>query len=503
MALKRRNMLGIMLNGRSVTVAEVRLGAAEHPSLQAVTRLDLDDLTWKEPAKIGVALAEQLRAAGIKASHAVVGLPAAWVLTRSVAVPPAQGETLRKLVANKAERAFAAGGRDMAIDFVATAAADAMTEPTALLVATQQQRVDDAIAMAEAAGLSVDGVTATTAVLAATHAEQAGRSLTLTVSEEAAELAIHDGRTLESIRPLRKVAADSAAGTALANQLRQVRMLEAGADTPSASAAQPATDEAPAEHDLWLWDAIGLDDEARRLITTEAGALTLRDGQLDQWVHANGALTSHDDRFAPSRFAGAVALALTGLERQRRPVDWLHSRLAAPRRQRVSQAGRIAIGAGSLVLALALAVGLHYREAAAEVAGLETQLETMAEDVTEARAMVDRVTQAEGWFVDRPSFLACLEALTEAFGDDAGLWATEVSVQGGMEGTVSGVATESRRVLDLRDRMQAASFANVALVYLRDADRGDTGNVGWAITFRYVADPASPAEAPSQTPSES
>lgn len=501
MAIGRRRILGIMLSGRWVTAAEVRGGTADQPALESVARIEITDpLTWDEPAKIGAALAERMRAAGMKARHAVIGLPAAWVLTRSVTVPPAEGEALRKLVANKAERAFAAGAKELAIDYIPPHSARGggkLSQAQVLLVAAQQQRVEATVAMAQAAGLTVDAVTATSAVVAMVSAEPADlqRSLTLMVGDDASELVIHSGRVLEAIRPLRKVPASAAnVGVALGNQLRQAQVISRGRpdETPGvglggvSNGDQPETPVA-GEGELWLWDALGLDHEARRHITAEAGAADLREGQLDQWVYANGAMAALAEEHAAARYAGAVALARAGLETELRPVDWLHTRLAEPKQQTLSERGRTVIIAAVAAAVLVVGGVLHYQSLAAEVAQLEAEAADLRTPAAEAREVVSRVQQAEAWFGERTSILACLEALTAAFGEDPAVWATEVSLRENLNGTVAGAAVDHRRVLEVRDAMQASSaFTNVTVMYLREADRSSGGEIGWAIAFTYL-----------------
>ncbi|MEX2673651.1 MAG: hypothetical protein WD294_16245 [Phycisphaeraceae bacterium] len=479
-------MLGLMLSDRAVTVAELRLGS-DRPSLQSVTRLAFDDrLSWNDPAAIGAALAQHLAEADVKTRHATLGLPAAWLLTRSLMVPPAKGEVLRQIVATKAERAFAGGGKELAIDYVAAEAGrrGAMAEQSVLLIAAQRERVTAARTMAESAGLRVDAVTATAAVLAMMHRDQpretSRRALTLMLSEDAHELAVHTGSTLETIRPLRKVPATTQGdpGTLIADQIRQLRVL-------AGSPADDVNDDA-GPNSLLLWDGIGLSASGRDAIAHEAGASDIDDGNIDHWVHANGSLAALSEQTAVGRYAGAIALAAVGLERPDAVIDWLHPRLAAPKRQRIGKQSQIAIAFASIVLILALAVGLHYRATANEVAFLETQLSAMSDDLATARVVVDRVALAEGWFADRPSALRCLQGVTEAFGDEPGVWATEVALQENMSGSVVGAADDGQRVLEVRDRMQASPlFGNVALIYMREAGRAGSGELGWAIAFEF------------------
>lgn len=494
MTLRRRHMLGLTITDRSITAAELRETGGERPDLVSVTRLDFDaELTWREPAAIGAALAQKLSEAGVRTRQAAAGLPAAWLLTRSVEVPPAEGEMLRKIVATKAEAAFASGGRDLAVDYVApppATADEAVAGRAALLVAAHQQRVDAVVTMAGAAGLRLDLVAATAAVLAQVGepaADPAGRSLTLLVGQGTMELAMQRGRTLESIRHLRTPAATDGEETvdAIAGQLQQFRAL---------------SDDADSESELRLWDGVGLAESARDLIAEHAGASQWREGSIDQFAHANGTVTAVAEPAAAGRYAGAVAVARLALEPAWPRVDWLHPRLAEPPKRRLNAPARAGVIVASVLILIALAVGGHYRSAAAEVAALESQLEGMQEEVDTARAVVERVDRADQWFGERTTVLACLQALTVAFGDDGDVWATEVALQENRSGTVAGGAVGGEQVLAVRDRMQASPhFASVALIYMREAERNRGGELGWAIAFEFTAS-ADPESAPEAEP---
>ena len=122
-------------------------------------KIDLGD-----PAALGKAFAQFLRAQMFKARRAVIGMPVEWLMIRQQAVPPVEGAALSNLLRIQAERAFSHDGKDLAVDYIAQDGDGA--KGSVLLFAALKQRVDQTLAFAEAAGLSVQSITSSTMTLA-------------------------------------------------------------------------------------------------------------------------------------------------------------------------------------------------------------------------------------------------------------------------------------------------------------------------------------------------
>src|SRR5690606_14226707 len=155
MRISSRTALALALEPGRMVLAQVRLGA--RPVVTRVAQLTLEQgLDQAEPAALGAQLQQLLRQRRITAKRVVIGLPALWVMHRQVHVPPAPSAALAGVLRLQAERVLAADPRELAMDFIPPAAAAADAPQPVLLIGAAKRRVERAVAVARAAGLTVD-----------------------------------------------------------------------------------------------------------------------------------------------------------------------------------------------------------------------------------------------------------------------------------------------------------------------------------------------------------
>ena len=89
MAKGRSKMLGLAITPGEILLAEL----AAHQPLPRVVKLAVlpmrGGLSYEQPAAVGQALRQVLKAQGFTARDVVVGLPAKWLLSRKKDLPPA------------------------------------------------------------------------------------------------------------------------------------------------------------------------------------------------------------------------------------------------------------------------------------------------------------------------------------------------------------------------------------------------------------------------------
>jgi hypothetical protein len=466
MRTTRSRILGLAVHDRTVLLAELR-GSSAKPVLACVGRFDFPEgMGLDEPQPLGAALGQYLRQTGFTARQCVVGLPAAWIMSKTQEVPPAEPEALLGIVRLKAELAFTSDARELAVDYLPPPRDHA---DQVLLVATLRRRIDQVTALGKAAGLRIQAITCSASALALAAGSDADHGqLTLHLSPDAAEISLRDGDQVRLIRPLSMPGPSQAdGGDAL---MRDIRRTLAAAG--NAGRAQQ----------LRIWESIGLGAGPSDELGCALNVTSTHRGGIDELVHANGTLAGRPDANA---YAGAVALAKAGIHRQLRPIDFLHSRLAAPVRRHWAQRYRYPAVATAVLLAIAGGIAIHYHSVDAEIALQEQEYRLQAPRLREAEALVTKVRTADGWFGNRPGVLDALRELTVSY-PDSRIWATEFVLREDMGGSIVGRARDNQAVLAMRDRLQAsAAFDDVKLLSMREAGTGQSDLI-YTISFRYM-----------------
>lgn len=201
---------------------------------------------------------------------------------------------------------------------------------------------------------------------------------------------------------------------------------------------------------------------------------------------ANGGFNAADIARA-GRAAGAAALALAACREKAFYVDFANLHSTARRHlPRVRLWRWVAIvGGAAAILLIAAVVG--WQKDLRDIAAYRQQLAEMSEDIAAARQVVDRMSYASAWTVRRPRFLDCLHELTGAFPEEGSVWVVSLALRENKQGLITGQARRESDVLGVLDALKANSaFADVAMVYMRDAGR-ETNEVSFAITFKYLA----------------
>lgn len=176
-------------------------------------------------------------------------------------------------------------------------------------------------------------------------------------------------------------------------------------------------------------------------------------------------------------------MALDGVRGQTPRIDLLHSRLAPARK---AGRGRKAAWGGTVAVAVVIAVTLlllDWRSNRMEATRLQTELAGMKDELTEARAVIDKVKYAREWYDLRPSYLDTLLHLAGAFPQEGTIWATGLTVKEDMRVGLSGKAVSKSAVLDLLDRLRTnPALAEVKQEYIEQSGRRGE-EVAFAMSF--------------------
>ncbi len=399
--LRYKKALGLAIGERSILVAEVVAGA--RPEVRHVAEFVYPPgASLDKPDEIGKALSQFLREQRISAGDAVVGLPARWLLVTPKELPVADGATRTNMLRLQAEAEFSSEVKDLVYDFMDDAA-PAPGQPV-LLVATPRKYIDLAVALCRAARLSAAAVMPSAVALGEATTRIGGDStLVLTVGATGAELTAQRGKAPSAIRHLRA----PEPRPPFVNELRRVV-----STIPSASGAR----------EMVMWETAGIDAAA----LTEQLGFKVHSGELA----ALGVATPPELRDASSRtMAPAVALGLAGIGALGPSINFLDSRLAAPKQSRIPAWGVAAAIAAVLLIAGGAYAYNDYSTLAAKLAEKQAVWEKEQTRYTAATDFVNMVSLAQRWYRGEPRFLACLADLTTAVPDDGVTYATGLSMK--------------------------------------------------------------------------
>jgi len=476
--LGKRKMLGLAVTSRSITAVEVVAANGGGRTSRAAEFVFPDGAGLQEPVPLGKALRQFLRRKGFSASRCVIGMEANWLTARAKELPAGAGESVPEILSLMVEREFASDRKELVFDYAL--GTETGGERSALLVAAPQRVLDQLAAVAQAAGLTVARVTASTMALAgSTNGSAAEYRLVLHLFGGGAELALHSDGALRMMRRLPvSVPAGAAAGEAPANgwlsdltdQLRRVVALLPGGES-----------QAEAARELLVWDEAGLDPEACQALSEQL-ALPIRLCKGPDGLEPAGVRSPSPG----AQFSAAAAMALDALRGRPPAVDLLHSRLA-PRK--MLAVGRKVVWAAAIVATLIVAgtvLALDWRRDSLDASLMASKLRDMAGDLAEAKATITKVTFARPWYNQRPTYLDCMRELAVAFPEEGLIWTTSLGIQEDMQVVFSGKAVSESAVLDVLDRLKAnPKLAGVQLLYTRDADRSGR-EVAFSMSFTFV-----------------
>ena len=400
------------------------------------------EATLEQPERAGAKLAEFLKRERISARRAVIGVPAGWVISRDLRLPPADGETLRNALRIAASRAFTIPADELVIECPDMPASH-KGEPL-LVAALQSDRMNRILALCAAARIAPVAILPT--IYAVASSVEKPSLLAARLGERELEVAL---RRHGRLRLIRSLPLEAEAGNA--ESLRKA----------AAEELQRMFDLLPPEPDAPPPDLVACG-------WPEAEAATLA-ARLKPLV---GAGICRND--------AAFALAQAGS--QSPGMDFLHSRLAqekagliSARRKRQLALACIAVG---LVVAAAIADAAWLR---VSIGRLKRRHAEMKPQVDAARPIVDGLNYARSWRREGIQGRDRLRDLAQAFPEDGRIWVTSLTLRSDGKGVATGRCTDNRAPLDVVARLEAKKHA-AKVDYMRSAG-GSSRDVSFGISF--------------------
>ena len=460
MFTNRRN-LGLAVTEQGITAVEVGISGGRRTVLHAAVLPFSKGAGLGEPERLGKDLKQVLRQNGFSAPRCVIGLASNWIAAREKPLPATNADSLRGALSIAAEREFASGPHELVLDYLRSTSEKGIS---AILVAAPRRVVGQLSAMAKAAGLSATAVTSSATVLATATRGPVGPGgrLVLCLLPRAVEMTAQSPNGVRMIRHLPvgldggHVQVDS-----LSSELR--RILAGQADH---------------SRELLIWDSLGLDRASLESVGDDLG-LPLRlcelASDLDVADSSSGPMSG--------RFAQAAALACCA--GQAPAIDFLHSRLAPPRRAALGRWALWAAAACLVVVAAGLFLVLDWRADLRKVTDIQNQLADLKGPTQQARELVDDTSFAGTWYDRRPGFLDCLREITQAFPQEGTIWATSLAVREDMQVRLTGKAVSEAAGYQLFDRLKASPrLANITPLFV-SRPGGTSREVSFSVSLSF------------------
>jgi hypothetical protein len=504
MKVGNRKVLGVAIEERYAIVAEVRLTRGGSRVERTGDFPFPDDAGWQDPQRLGKAFAEYLRQGRFSASRAVFGLPAKWLMSREVKVPPAAPAATADIVRLEAEREFAPDPAALGLDFADVL--DAREARPVFLIGALRERLNRVQAMADAAHVKLLAVTSSAlAVSAATTDSRAAVGITLVLRPGNADLVARVGGHFcvvqHELMPEVPAGAEAAPGGLVAALETQVRRA-------LGTVARTHANEGAAE--LTIWDGLGLPAEALSGMAARLGF----DVQLRRQLPGVSLRPAEaGEAAAQARFVQATALGISALNGHRPPIDLVHSRLRPPAKKLLGRRALTALGAAAAIVAVVIALAWLWHGVQARVAAQKQEYDRLKPQIDAAQALVDKIALTRDWYEGRPRLLDCLRELTQATPADGKVWFTKVTIKpvivaetrpaaapAGkslpakaapkkvLDVALIGVATDEKPLLDMRDRLsRVKGVSDLKSSYTMRTGAKTGREVGFSLNYRYIA----------------
>jgi len=500
-------MLGLAVGEKSILIAEVSAStggfAVTTPDQPEVPKpfeaTHLAEFVFpkgvglQDGEALGTALTQFLKDSGISVRHAVVGIPAKWVVVKTKQVPPAEPPVIAESLRLQAEGDFSVALSDLVYDY----AGQTSTAETrqVLLMATPKRFIDQVQALAKAARLDLVAVTPSAASLGWATNRSCRDAMVLSLGAAGAEFTAQCGTSPSVLRHLGPVPV-TGPGPLFLSELRRTASMVPTAP-PFAKPLDPEAVTNPAAangngkpgiRELIVWNGFSLDKSARQVVGDSLG-MPVRAGDLATLgVCASGSASAAE----PGHFAPAVALALSGLADAAKDgsVNFLHSRLAAPQKPLVDRRIVWAAGIGLLLL---LVGGFSLHEQHQEQAELDRETNTYAglqQSLVAATSEVGKIAYARQWQGGNPRYVTALRDLTNVIPDDGLTYLLSFELHEDkdkiLRGTLSGKSRDNNSVMAVQKSMTVSKNFKDVHETMQSKHSGTGPGTTFTLSFEYV-----------------
>ncbi len=472
--LINHKILGLDIEEHSILAAELRIDGRHREVRRAAEFVFRENVSFDKPAELGERLQQFLKSNHFSAKNAVVGIPVKWLIMRQESVPPTNADSLASILRIKAEREFSLDYSDLVFDYIGRVSA---TEKSSLLlVATLRQKIEQLVETSHTAGLTILSITSSfLAVASAFRQTGFDDGYGLYIRPDYAEFLVQQNKGVNLLRHI--PVAVGAEQDAKANVSALGRELKRLISVLPGSGGETDTKK------LFIWNAADISPEALQVFEQ---SISLQAEIVNDTAGLAVRKSIKSAESGISRYAAAISVASAASRPKLLGIDFLNSHIDPEKEAANGRRILRAVLVGLAVILCGLFLILSWHSEKAEVAELRTRLEGMRQDITEAEAVIDKVSFSRGWYSARPKFLDCLKQLTLAFPTQTDIWVTSLAIREDMQANVTGKSLDEKNVLQLLDALKSnVSFHDVEMLYMRNIGRSSK-EISFAISFTFV-----------------
>ncbi|MCP4454422.1 MAG: pilus assembly protein PilM [Planctomycetes bacterium] len=463
MNTKHKNILVLAFNEDSVVAVQASLGHGCYEIKRTAT-LSMDETTsWDDPDGFGHSLRQFLRKEHLSARATLVGVPARWVVAKSVQIPPTRPENVASLLQIQTEQAFSMSHQDLTFDYSAQIS-DSLPNQV-LLAAMKRHRLDQIKILAKAAGLHLLSVTPSVAAMGALS-DGLSRACGIHAQNEHCEMVLASGGVIHQIKhmstPLNnkdpQVMAQDIQRLLLlsGSQIRELVVWSGGSTCPDTMT-----------HLRQILDS-KIEVQEGRDALTQSGRLRVGD--------------------ASTEYDGAMSLLLAHTQAETPLIDFLNSHLVVKESRQKSRA--VLWGAVSALAAVVLMAGMLFGwyQDAHDVEAYQETLEENARLYEAASAIRLNLSNTSPWYTKRPQFLDGLNELVTAFPEAGDIWVSSLRLTDNGEGLITGEAVNRLAVIKVLDQLNQSDRISDATSPGSTGGTYGSGEAKYSIRFDFKSE---------------
>ncbi len=460
MNTKHKSILVLAFNEDSVVAAQASLGHGCYEIKRTAT-FSMDETTsWDDPADFGHKVRHFLRREHLSARATLVGVPARWVVAKSVQIPPTQRENVASLLQIQTEQAFSIGHQDLAFDYSAHIS-DASSNQV-LLAAMKRHRLDQIKILAKAAGLQLLSVTPSVAAMGALS-DGLSRACGIYVQNEHCEMVLASGGVIHQIKHM-PTPLNHRDPQVIAQDIQRLLLL---------SGSQV--------RELVVWsDGEHYPDTMTHLRQILDSATDVQEGR--DALTRSGCLRVGD---TSTEYDGAMSLLLAHAQAKTPLIDFLNSRLVVKESRQKSRA--ILWGAVAALAVVVLMGGMLFGwyQDTQDIKVSQQTLEENARLYETASAIRLNLSNTSPWYTQRPQFLDGLNELVTAFPEAGDIWVSSLRLTGNGEGIITGEAVNRLAINKVVDRLNQSPHISDASLRQSTGGTNASGDAKYSIRFDF------------------